>query len=100
MKKRTINEAILEVFNKVGKPLPLKVIYNKIIEFDLYRFRAQNPEDIVRIQLRKHCAGLDFMSASQKKYFVINKDGTFWKLEKKQTIQSLSPKDVITFEEC
>ena len=99
MRKRTINEAILEVFKRVGKPLPLKAIYDKIIEFDLYRFRAQNPEDIVRIQLRKHCAGLDFMSASQKKYFVLNKDGTFWKLEKNQSNPVISKKDSVSFDD-
>ncbi len=31
MKKRTINEAILEVFKKEGKPLLTKDIYAKII---------------------------------------------------------------------
>ena len=98
MKKRTINEAILEVFKRIGKPLSIKEIYDKIIEFDLYRFRAQNPSDIVRIQLRKHCASLDFMSASQKKYFVLNKDGTYWRYDKKQSVDT-PKKDIITFEE-
>lgn len=99
MKKRTINDAILEVFRRVGKPLHFKEIYAKIIEFDLYRFRAQNPEDIVRIQLRKHCAGLDFMSASQKKYFIKNNDGTFWKYEKQTSIQTVLKKDAISFDD-
>jgi len=82
MKKRTINEAILEVFKREGKPLLIKDIYTKIIEYDLYRFRAQRPEDIVRIQLRRHCAELDFPTASSKKLFTINTDGSFWKHEK------------------
>jgi len=83
MKKRTINEAILEVLKREGKPLQIKDIYNKIIEYDLYRFRAQRPEDIVRIQLRRHCAELDFPTASNKKLFTLNNDGTFWKLDKR-----------------
>jgi restriction system protein len=99
MKKRTINEAILEVFKREGKPLPLKDVYEKIIEYDLYRFRAQNPKDIVRIQLRKHCAGLDFLSAKEKKYFVLNKDGTFWKYEKSKSDHILTKKDNITFDD-
>lgn len=82
MKNRTINEAILEVLKREGKPLLTKDIYNKIIEHDLYRFRAQKPEDIVRIQLRRHCAELDFPTASSKKLFTIYKDGTFGKYEK------------------
>lgn len=81
MKKRTINEAILEVFKREGTPLQTRDIYNKIIEYDLYRFRAQKPEDIVRIQLRRHCEGLDFPTASSKKLFSIRSDGAFWKKE-------------------
>lgn len=83
MKNRTINEAILEVLKKEGKPLLIRDIYNKIIEYDFYRFRAQKPEDIVRIQLRRHCAELDFPTASSIKLFSINKDGAFYKFEKK-----------------
>lgn len=83
MKNLTINEAILEVFKREGRALLIKEIYNKIIEFDLYRFRAHKPEDIVRIQLRRHCAELDFPTASSLKLFSINKDGAFYKLEKK-----------------
>jgi restriction system protein len=83
MKNLTINDAILEVFKREGKALFIKDIYNKIIEYDLYRFRAQKPEDIVRIQLRRHCAELDFPTASSLKLFTINKDGAFYKLEKK-----------------
>lgn len=83
MKNLTINEAILEVFKREGRALLIKDIYNKIIEYDFYRFRAQKPEDIVRIQLRRHCAELDFPTASSLKLFSINKDGAFYKLEKK-----------------
>ncbi len=93
MKKRTINEAILEVFKREGKPLLLKEIYDKIIEYDLYRFRAQNPQDIVRIQLRRHCAELDFPTASAIKLFSINKDGSFYKLDKKTKLSSPEKKD-------
>lgn len=93
MKNRTINEAILEVFKKEGKPLLIKDIYSKIIEYDLYRFRALRPEDIVRIQLRRHCAELDFPTASAKKLFSINKDGTFYILEKKAKQPNLEKKD-------
>lgn len=99
IKKRTINEAILEVFRREKKPLYIKDIYYKIIEFGLYRFRSQNPEDIVRIQLRRHCAGLDFMSASQKKIFILNNDGTFYKLDKNQPVIHIAKKDIVTFED-
>jgi len=93
MKNRTINEAIIEVLKKEGRPLLIKDIYNKIIGYDLYRFRAQRPEDIVRIQLRRHCAELDFPTASAKKLFSINKDGAFYILEKKTKQINLEKKD-------
>lgn len=93
MKNRTINEAILEVFKREGKPLLIRDIYAKIIEYDLYRFRAQKPEDIVRIQLRRHCAELDFPTASSIKLFSINKDGAFYKLEKKSKQTNIEKKE-------
>ena len=97
MKKRTVNEAILYILNKEQKSLTIKEIYNKIVENNLYEFRAQQPEDIVRKQLRKHCVGLDFPSASDKKYFTIKPDGTFWKKEtvikQKETIQKINTFD-------
>lgn len=93
MKNRTINEAILEVFKREGRPLLIRDIYNKIIEYDLYRFRAQKPEDIVRIQLRRHCAELDFPTASSVKLFSINKDGAFYKFEKKTKPINLDKKE-------
>lgn len=100
MKNRTINEAILEVFKREGKALLIKDIYEKIIDYDLYRFRAQKPEDILRIQLRRHCAELDFPTASSKKLFSINKDGAFSKLEKRAKNLNLEKKEnVSTFDD-
>lgn len=82
MKKRTINQAILKVLKDNGKPLYIKEIYSKIIENDLYRFNAQRPADIVRIQIRRHCDGLDFPSAHKNKYFTILNDGTYFLYDK------------------
>lgn len=78
MKKRTIREAAIEALKKSGKPLIVRDIYNYIIAHDLYRFNAEDPEHIVKVLLRRHCEGLDFPSASQKKYFRILLDGTYW----------------------
>jgi len=91
MKKRTINQAIIDVLQKEGKPLTIKDIYNKIIKDDYYRFRAENPPNIVRTQIRRHCVNLDFPSASSTKLFQALKDGTYWL--KDENTQLLSQKE-------
>lgn len=78
MKKRTIVQAITEALKREGKPCRVKSIYNRIIEDDLYRFRAADPEHIVRTMLRRHSENLDFPSASNRKNFVFLNNGTFW----------------------
>jgi len=79
MKKgATIKSAIIEVLKKENKPLRVKEIYNQILEDDLYRFKAANPEHIVRTILRRHSLNLDFPSAKKNKHFIFLKDGTFW----------------------
>ena len=77
MKKRTIKEAVIQVLKEAGKPLTAKTIYNIIIDKDYYRFRAENPPNIVLSLIRRHCHGLDFPSAAPKKYFQILNDGTY-----------------------
>jgi restriction system protein len=37
----------------------------------LYKFHADNPKHVVRSQIRRHCEGLVFPSASPNKYFVL-----------------------------
>jgi restriction system protein len=78
MKNRTINQAIIDILKKEGKPLTVKDIYENIIKYDYYRFKAENPPDIVRIQIRRHCINLDFPTASDTKYFQIFPDGTYY----------------------
>lgn len=77
MKNLTIKEAIIKILKESGKPLTLKVIYDLIIENDYYRFRAENPPNIVRTLVRRHCQGLDFPTASPKKYFQIIDDNYY-----------------------
>jgi restriction system protein len=78
LKKRTIRQAIIEALKREGKPLSAKDIYATIIEQDLYRFNAERPDNIVQIEIRRHCIGLDFPTARPDKYFQILKDGTYW----------------------
>jgi restriction system protein len=78
MPKRTIKEAITETMKKVGHPLALKEIYDKIIEFDFYRFNAENPKNIVQVEVRRHCVGVDFPTAKPNKQFQLLNDGRYW----------------------
>ena len=78
MKKRTIREAVIHALKLKGKPLSAKEIYDKIIEQDLYRFNAEKPEGIVKVEIRRHCVGVEFPTASPNKYFQILIDGKYW----------------------
>jgi len=78
MKRRTINQAIEEALKREGTPLRAKELYKRIVEDDLYRFKAINPEHIVRTQLRRHSINLEFPTAHKSKHFVFLNDGTNW----------------------
>jgi restriction system protein len=78
MPKQTVKEAIIAALKKVNRPLSSNDIYDTIMEHDFYRFRAERPPHIVLSELRRHCVGLDYPSASAKKHYQILKDGTYW----------------------
>jgi len=67
----TIVEAIKTVLLHYPEGLTSVEIYNKIIEDDLYKFNALNPQAIVNGMVRRHCLGLDFPTACVQKYFRI-----------------------------
>lgn len=82
MKNRaTIISAISEVLNGSLKPLTVNAIFDKIVANDYYQFKAQDPVSVVRVELRRHCQGVDFPTASKKKYFQILNDGTYCLIE-------------------
>lgn len=78
MKIRTVTEAAIEALKQNGKPLSARNIYEFIIKKDLYRFNAENPLNIVKISIRRHCEGVEFPTAKPNKYFKILVDGTYW----------------------
>ena len=65
-----IIDAVVIVLNENGS-LTSKEAYEKIIEKGLYNFGAKNPVNVVNSEIRCHCEGLDFPSASPVKYFKI-----------------------------
>lgn len=85
-KRVTIIEAIKTVMREQNNPLTAKEAYAAIVEKGLYEFHAQNPEHIVRTQIRRHCEGIDFPSAASTKHFKLVGDDRFYPLDKpKQT---------------
>lgn len=64
MKKRTIREAAIEALKRSGKPIPSNEIYQIIVEHDLYRFYAENPQSIVNGEIRRHCVGIEFLAGA------------------------------------
>ena len=73
----TIVEAIEEVMKAEGRPMTSSEIYDAIISSHLYQFKADKPVHVVHTQLRRHCQGLDFSSASPNKRFQLVEGGRF-----------------------
>lgn len=67
--RKTIVQAIIDVMRSTSRPMTVQEIYEAIIRADLYRFNTDKPTHVVRSQIRRHCQGLDFPSASNTKYF-------------------------------
>ncbi len=76
--KITIVQAIAQVMKIAGRPLEVLEVYQEIVKNNLYRFKADEPVQVVRGQIRRHCEGLDFSSASPTKHFIITGDGKYW----------------------
>jgi len=77
----TIVEAIKQVMRGSGKPMTAEEAYSAIADGSLYIFHSDDPAGIVRRQIRRHCEGLDFTSASPTKHFRIVADGRYEPLE-------------------
>lgn len=69
-KAMTIVESIKVVLEGSAVGLNYRDIYKEILRQNLYTFGAKDPESIVRTKLRRHCAGVDFPSASPVKHFI------------------------------
>lgn len=78
MEKKTINDAIKIILRQEGKALTAKEIYLKIKERGIYTFKAANPENIVRNQLRRHSENVSgLQAASHVKHFVFTAEGKY-----------------------
>lgn len=64
------------------KPLTIQEIYTGITEAGLYTFNAEKPLHIVASQIRRHCKGLSFPSASSTKHFESRGEGLYFYLNR------------------
>ena len=78
----TIVEAIKKVMIEAGRPLTTYEAYELIVSKKHYSFNAENPVQIVRGQIRRHCKGLDFPSSAPSKHFQEHEDGKYYYLDK------------------
>ncbi len=65
----TIVEAILAVLRAADRPLAAADIHDAIVKHGLYAFKAKQPQQVVRQQLRRHCVGGKLKTSSTKEYF-------------------------------
>lgn len=73
----TIVEAIKTVMLAKGAPMTVNEAHSEIVSKRLYEFHADDPVSIVRAQIRRHCEGLDFTTASATKHFRMVADGRY-----------------------
>ena len=97
-----IIDAVVIVLKENGS-LTSKEAYEKIIEKGLYNFGAKNPVNVVNSEIRCHCEGLDFPSASPVKYFKITgkkgKHDLYAAIDPNEPNSENNPKKIIYSEE-
>lgn len=89
--KYTIIEAAKKILSLTDNSMSVNEIYTQIVEKSLYIFHAQDPISVLRGELRSHSVGIDFPTASSKKYFLYDESNRRFRLlgeEKSQTKKS------------
>lgn len=72
----TITDAIIKVLNLYPDGLTVKQIYDEIIANKLYEFGAEDPVNVVTIQIKRYCENVKISNPSPIKYFsVVKKKG-------------------------
>lgn len=70
----TIAEAALSVVMNHPEGLTCKQIYGEIIAQNLYKFKAENPEGVLRIEIRRRCQNVIISKSYETKWFRIVKE--------------------------
>lgn len=100
--KITIIQAISIILQNSESPLTVKEIYDRVIEKDLYVFKAANPVNVVNTTINAACRGSNYQYRStqdifgftkegeEKKYFLLSREGELFPKEEK-TVQTEPP---------
>lgn len=92
----TIIQAIQQVMTNAQRPMTIQEVYDGIVAKHLYQFKADDPVHIVRNEIRRHCLGLDYASASPRKFFEFTGDGRYFILDspvlKRDKVRSRVPR--------
>ena len=78
--KYTIIEAAKKILSLTDDSMSVAEIYAQILEKSLYVFHAQDPISVLRGELRSHSVGIDFPTASSKKYFLYDESNRRFRL--------------------
>lgn len=70
---KTIAEAAVSVLIDHPEGLTCKQIYEAIMEQHLYEFKAEKPEVVLRIEIRRRCQNVDISKSYETKWFRIVK---------------------------
>ena len=71
---KTIAEAAVSVLIDHPEGLTCKQIYEAIMEQHLYEFKAEKPEVVLRIEIRRRCQNVDISKSYETKWFRIIKE--------------------------
>ena len=87
MRNTTIVGAIKLVLQASNTSMTPRAIFDEIIRNNYYKFGAQDPFGVMRSELRTHSEGIDFPTASSRKFFKYLQDGTFTLLDSDSIVQ-------------
>ncbi len=71
---KTIAEAALSIVMEHPEGLTCKQIYDEIIAKNLYEFKAVDPENVLRIAIRRRCQNVEMSKSYETKWFRIVKE--------------------------
>ena len=69
MEKRTIVQAAVAVLEKATQPLTISEIHGEIVKNNLYTFNTPTPEQVLRVQVVRHCEGATWSNMAKKRFF-------------------------------
>lgn len=70
----TIKEAIIRVLEAEQHGLTVEQIYNKIVANGFYSFGAQNPQNVLRVELDRACENSNYSVRASRDFFRFERD--------------------------